>query len=163
AVGSPSLEGFQSGCGTWDGPVLGTVGLSAPTLTIPRFCGRKARPKASLLLFLSPGRGITAAPSPTRPRQWQMSVGVSEDSGLFSCSIWRPQGKSYLFFTQFKAEVKGAKIEHAMAYVSPTISIPLRQQSSSVHSPDLHGIPTHHSSTECNIGSRPPAPFLSLS
>uniref|UniRef100_A0A8C5U5M2 Uncharacterized protein n=1 Tax=Malurus cyaneus samueli TaxID=2593467 RepID=A0A8C5U5M2_9PASS len=52
-------------------------------------------------------------------QQWQMSVGVSEDSGLFSCSIWRPQGKSYLFFTQFKAEVKGAKIEHAMAYVSP--------------------------------------------
>ncbi|XP_038019571.1 myeloid-derived growth factor isoform X2 [Motacilla alba alba] len=49
--------------------------------------------------------------------QWQMTVGASEDSGLFSCSIWRPQGKSYLFFTQFKAEVKGAKIEHAMAYL----------------------------------------------
>ncbi|KAJ6654482.1 hypothetical protein lerEdw1_006903 [Lerista edwardsae] len=48
--------------------------------------------------------------------QWQMSVGVSEDNQLFSCSIWRPQGKSYLFFTQFKAEVKGAKIEYGMAY-----------------------------------------------
>lgn len=35
------------------------------------------------------------------------------------CSRFRPQGKSYLFFTQFKAEVRGAKIEHAMAYVSP--------------------------------------------
>lgn len=30
----------------------------------------------------------------------------------------RPQGKSYLFFTQFKAEIKGAKIEYASAYVS---------------------------------------------
>ncbi|XP_039372094.1 myeloid-derived growth factor [Mauremys mutica] len=48
--------------------------------------------------------------------QWQMSIGVSEDDKLFSCSVWRPQGKSYLFFTQFKAEVKGAKIEYGMAY-----------------------------------------------
>lgn len=30
----------------------------------------------------------------------------------------RPQGKSYLYFTQFEAEVQGAKIESAMAYVS---------------------------------------------
>ncbi|XP_030822404.1 myeloid-derived growth factor [Camarhynchus parvulus] len=64
--------------------------------------------------------------------QWQMTVGVSEDSGLFSCSIWRPQGKSYLFFTQFKAEVKGAKIEHAMAYSQAATGalndIPLKQE-----------------------------------
>uniref|UniRef100_A0A670K7S3 Uncharacterized protein n=1 Tax=Podarcis muralis TaxID=64176 RepID=A0A670K7S3_PODMU len=49
--------------------------------------------------------------------KWQMSIGISEDNLLFSCSIWRPQGKSYLFFTQFKGEVKGAKIEYGMAYV----------------------------------------------
>lgn len=48
--------------------------------------------------------------------QWQMSVGLSDKDKLFSCSIWRPQGKSYLFFTQFKAEIKGAKIEYAAAY-----------------------------------------------
>ena len=30
----------------------------------------------------------------------------------------RPQGKSYLFFTQFKAELKGTKIKFANAYVS---------------------------------------------
>ncbi|XP_061871260.1 myeloid-derived growth factor isoform X1 [Colius striatus] len=63
--------------------------------------------------------------------QWQMNVGVSEDN-LFSCSIWRPQGKSYLFFTQFKAEVKGAKIEHAMAYSQAAAGgqsdIPLKQE-----------------------------------
>ncbi|XP_032992452.1 myeloid-derived growth factor [Lacerta agilis] len=48
--------------------------------------------------------------------KWQMSIGISEDNLLFSCSVWRPQGKSYLFFTQFKGEVKGAKIEYGMAY-----------------------------------------------
>ncbi|XP_076880130.1 myeloid-derived growth factor [Brachyhypopomus gauderio] len=48
--------------------------------------------------------------------QWQMSVGLSDDDSLFSCSVWRPQGKSYLFFTEFKAEIKGAKIEFASAY-----------------------------------------------
>ncbi|KAA0711915.1 Protein-lysine 6-oxidase [Triplophysa tibetana] len=48
--------------------------------------------------------------------QWQMSVGLSDDEKLFSCSVFRPQGKSYLFFTQFKAEIKGAKIEYATAY-----------------------------------------------
>ncbi|XP_016159923.1 PREDICTED: myeloid-derived growth factor [Ficedula albicollis] len=64
--------------------------------------------------------------------QWQMNVGVSEDSGLFSCSVRRPQGKSYLFFTQFKAEVKGAKIEYAMAYSQAAAGalsdIPLKQE-----------------------------------
>ncbi|KFP44517.1 UPF0556 protein C19orf10, partial [Chlamydotis macqueenii] len=64
--------------------------------------------------------------------QWQMNVGVSEDNLLFSCSIWRPQGKSYLFFTQFKAEVKGAKIEHAMAYSQAAAGgqsdVPLKQE-----------------------------------
>ncbi|NWY68031.1 MYDGF factor, partial [Erithacus rubecula] len=64
--------------------------------------------------------------------QWQMQVGLGEDSGLFSCSIWRPQGKSYLFFTQFKAEVKGAKIEYAMAYSQAAAGalsdIPLKQE-----------------------------------
>ncbi|NXY11643.1 MYDGF factor, partial [Pteruthius melanotis] len=64
--------------------------------------------------------------------QWQMSLGVSEDSGIFSCSVWRPQGKSYLFFTQFKAEVKGAKIEHAMAYSQAAVGaqgdIPLKEE-----------------------------------
>ncbi|XP_040040491.2 myeloid-derived growth factor [Gasterosteus aculeatus] len=48
--------------------------------------------------------------------QWLMSVGLSDDDKLFSCSVWRPQGKSYLFFTQFKAELKRTKIEYANAY-----------------------------------------------
>ncbi|XP_060934404.1 myeloid-derived growth factor [Limanda limanda] len=48
--------------------------------------------------------------------QWLMSVGLSDEDTLFSCSVWRPQGKSYLFFTQFKAELKGTKIEYANAY-----------------------------------------------
>ncbi|KAM6231744.1 myeloid-derived growth factor [Spheniscus humboldti] len=64
--------------------------------------------------------------------QWQMNIGVSEDNLFFSCSVWRPQGKSYLFFTQFKAEVKGAKIEYAMAYSQAAAGgqsdIPLKQE-----------------------------------
>lgn len=47
-----------------------------------------------------------------------MSLGTSEDHQHFTCTIWRPQGKSYLYFTQFKAEVRGAEIEYGMAYVS---------------------------------------------
>ncbi|NXU85204.1 MYDGF factor, partial [Xiphorhynchus elegans] len=47
-------------------------------------------------------------------------------------SPFRPQGKSYLFFTQFKAEVKGAKIEYAMAYSQAAVGaqndIPLKQE-----------------------------------
>lgn len=42
---------------------------------------------------------------------------------VFSFLIQRPQGKSYLFFTQFKAEIKGAKIEYASAYVSITYPV----------------------------------------
>ncbi|EMP24224.1 UPF0556 protein C19orf10 like protein [Chelonia mydas] len=79
-----------------------------------------------LLLFAAAEEGPSTAEFDVRPGgmvhsfsrslQWQMSIGVSEDDKLFSCSVWRPQGKSYLFFTQFKAEVKGAKIEYGMAY-----------------------------------------------
>uniref|UniRef100_A0A8D2NCQ8 Myeloid derived growth factor n=1 Tax=Zonotrichia albicollis TaxID=44394 RepID=A0A8D2NCQ8_ZONAL len=80
-----------------------------------------------------PRRALPALTRLSLPlQQWQMTVGVSEDSALFSCSIWRPQGKSYLFFTQFKAEVKGAKIEHAMAYSQAAAGalndIPLKQE-----------------------------------
>lgn len=40
------------------------------------------------------------------------------DSKYFLFIPARPQGKSYLFFTQFKAELTGTKIEYANAYVS---------------------------------------------
>ncbi|NXV83177.1 MYDGF factor, partial [Atlantisia rogersi] len=64
--------------------------------------------------------------------QWQMNIGVNEDNQFFSCSIWRPQGKSYLFFTQFEAEVKGAKIEYAMAYSQAAVGgqsdVPLKKE-----------------------------------
>ncbi|KAM8890326.1 myeloid-derived growth factor-like [Synchiropus picturatus] len=64
--------------------------------------------------------------------QWLMSVGLSDDDRLFSCSIWRPQGKSYLFFTQFKAELKGAKLEYANAYSSAATAgqsdVPLKEE-----------------------------------
>lgn len=68
--------------------------------------------------------------------QWLMSVGLSDDDTLFSCSLWRPQGKSYLFFTQFKAELKGAKIEYAKAYSQTAVGgqgdVPLKDDEISV-------------------------------
>uniref|UniRef100_A0A8C5LPZ2 Myeloid-derived growth factor n=1 Tax=Leptobrachium leishanense TaxID=445787 RepID=A0A8C5LPZ2_9ANUR len=48
--------------------------------------------------------------------KWKISVGLSEDGLIFSCSIGRPQGTSYLFFIQFRASVTGAKIEYCEAY-----------------------------------------------
>ncbi|XP_063770996.1 myeloid-derived growth factor [Pseudophryne corroboree] len=52
----------------------------------------------------------------TRRLKWQMSIGVDKDNTHFSCSIWRPTGVSYLFFTMFKVEVTGGKIEFCEAY-----------------------------------------------
>ncbi|GCB66595.1 myeloid-derived growth factor [Scyliorhinus torazame] len=63
--------------------------------------------------------------------RWHMSVGISEDNKLFSCSVWRPQGKSYLFFTQFKAEVTNAKIAFANGFSQAAIDgrgdVPLKE------------------------------------
>ncbi|XP_072099907.1 myeloid-derived growth factor [Mobula birostris] len=63
--------------------------------------------------------------------RWHMSVGISEDNKLFSCSVWRPQGKSYLFFTQFKAEVTNAKIEFANGFSQAAVDgrsdVPLKE------------------------------------
>ncbi|XP_023368327.1 myeloid-derived growth factor isoform X2 [Otolemur garnettii] len=63
-----------------------------------------------------PGGVVHSFSQNVGPAQWQMSLGTSEDHQHFTCTIWRPQGKSYLYFTQFKAEVQGAEIEYAMAY-----------------------------------------------
>ncbi|CAN2391134.1 UPF0556 protein C19orf10 homolog [Pristimantis euphronides] len=48
--------------------------------------------------------------------KWQMTIEVDDQSKYFSCLIWRPTGTSYLFFTKFKAEVSGGKIEFFEAY-----------------------------------------------
>ncbi|XP_077440139.1 myeloid-derived growth factor [Vanacampus margaritifer] len=53
---------------------------------------------------------------------WFMSVGLSEDNKLFSCSVWRSTGKSYLFFTAFKMELKGTKVEYANAFSQAAIA-----------------------------------------
>lgn len=43
---------------------------------------------------------------------------VKGDNKYFFLISARPQGKSYLFFTQFKMELKGTKIAYANAFVS---------------------------------------------
>ncbi|XP_029470429.1 myeloid-derived growth factor isoform X3 [Rhinatrema bivittatum] len=48
--------------------------------------------------------------------QWQMSIEMSEDEQRFFCTISRPLGKSYIFFTEFKADVEGGKIQYSEAY-----------------------------------------------
>ncbi|XP_055514281.1 myeloid-derived growth factor [Leucoraja erinacea] len=69
--------------------------------------------------------------------RWHMSVGISEDNKLFSCSIWRPQGKSYLFFTQFKAEITNAKIEFANGFSQGAVGggsdVPLKENEYVIH------------------------------
>uniref|UniRef100_A0A3B3TJ32 Myeloid-derived growth factor n=2 Tax=Poecilia latipinna TaxID=48699 RepID=A0A3B3TJ32_9TELE len=72
-------------------------------------------------LLLIPA-GTTVKYCSALKQQWLMSVGLSEDDQLFSCSVWRPQGKSYLFFTQFKAELKGTKIEYANAFSETAVT-----------------------------------------
>lgn len=52
-------------------------------------------------------------PQDLRGAGWRRCGALGSD-----CCPRRPQGKSYLYFTQFKAEVRGAEIEYAMAYVS---------------------------------------------
>ncbi|KAM4708575.1 myeloid-derived growth factor [Discoglossus pictus] len=83
--------------------------------------------------------------------QWQMSVGRSEDKQLFSCSIWRPQGKSYLFFMGFKAEVTCGKIEYSEAYSQAATTsfsaIPLKESEYSVSDSAVSHKPGSFSST----------------
>uniref|UniRef100_A0A8C4Q6R5 Myeloid-derived growth factor n=1 Tax=Eptatretus burgeri TaxID=7764 RepID=A0A8C4Q6R5_EPTBU len=62
--------------------------------------------------------------------KWHLSLGASDDSAVYSCSIWRPQGKSYLFFTQFKVETIGGTIEFADAFskaIEGEKEVPLQQ------------------------------------
>ncbi|ERE72235.1 putative UPF0556 protein C19orf10 like protein [Cricetulus griseus] len=42
--------------------------------------------------------------------------GTNESNSSPAVACNEPQGKSYLYFTQFKAELRGAEIEYAMAY-----------------------------------------------
>ncbi|XP_068599825.1 myeloid-derived growth factor [Brachionichthys hirsutus] len=58
---------------------------------------------------------FTSASQGGTNEEWMMSLGLSDDE-MFSCTLWRPQGVSYLLFNQFKVELKGAKIKYANGY-----------------------------------------------
>lgn len=64
--------------------------------------------------------GVEGAPPPhgqRRPKRcpsWKRGARGPADPA----PLCRPQGKSYLYFTQFRAEVRGAEVEYGMAYVS---------------------------------------------
>ncbi|KAB0387886.1 hypothetical protein FD755_002842 [Muntiacus reevesi] len=76
--------------------------------------------------------------------KWQMSLGTSEDHQHFTCTIWRPQGKSYLYFTQFRAEVRGAEIEYGMAYVAVPRGDPSWPLETDLPPVRLYQPPTYH-------------------
>lgn len=70
------------------------------------------------------------------PRHLSCDEGSVIDSSPTLFFNQRPQGKSYLFFTQFKAEIKGATIEYASAYVS--IANPVNNTQDAAFSPKCH-------------------------
>ncbi|XP_002761650.1 myeloid-derived growth factor [Callithrix jacchus] len=110
--------------GLWAALLLGAVALRpVEAVSEPTTVAFDVRPGGVVHSFsqnVGPGDKYTCmftyASQGGTNEQWQMSLGTSEDNQHFTCTIWRPQGKSYLFFTEFKAEVRGAQIEYAMAY-----------------------------------------------
>ncbi|KAM3937391.1 myeloid-derived growth factor [Leptodactylus fuscus] len=48
--------------------------------------------------------------------KWLMSIGVDKKKRYGSCMIWRPSGKSYLYFLNVNVKVSGGKIEFCDVY-----------------------------------------------
>ncbi|KAM6218261.1 myeloid-derived growth factor [Rhynchocyon petersi] len=123
----------------WAALLLTAVALSAvgalPEPTTAEFDVRPGGVVHSFSQSMGPGDKSTCtftyASQGGTNEKWQMSLGTSEDQH-FTCTIWRPQGKSYLYFTQFKAEVQGAEIEYAMAYSKAAVEreddVPLKSE-----------------------------------
>ncbi|PNI25249.1 MYDGF isoform 3 [Pan troglodytes] len=106
-MAAPSGGWNGVGASLWAALLLGAVALRpAEAVSEP----------TTVAFDVRPGGVVHSFSHNVGPGQWQMSLGTSEDHQHFTCTIWRPQGKSYLYFTQFKAEVRGAEIEYAMAY-----------------------------------------------
>ncbi|XP_007525000.2 myeloid-derived growth factor [Erinaceus europaeus] len=132
--------GGGGGAGWWGALLLAAVALGpAQAVSEPLTVPFDVRPGGVVHAFsqhAGPGDRFTCtftyASQGGTNEEWQMSVGTSEDSQHFTCTIWRPQGKSYLYFTQFKAEVQGAEIEYAMAYAQAAFGresdIPLKSE-----------------------------------
>ncbi|XP_008586149.1 PREDICTED: UPF0556 protein C19orf10 homolog [Galeopterus variegatus] len=123
-MAAPSGRRDGSSASLWAALLLAAVALSsAEAVSEPTTVAFDVRPGGVVHSFsksVGPGDKYTCvftyASQGGTNEQWQMSLGTSEDNQHFTCTIWRPQGKSYLYFMQFKAEVRGAHIEYAMAY-----------------------------------------------
>ncbi|XP_037680087.1 myeloid-derived growth factor isoform X1 [Choloepus didactylus] len=124
AAPSGKRTGGGGGAGLWVGLLLAAAALRpAEAVSEPTTVAFDVRPGGVVHSFsqsVGPGDRYTCvftyASQGGTNEQWQMSLGTSEDGQHFTCTIWRPQGKSYLYFTQFEAEVRGAEIEYGMAY-----------------------------------------------
>ncbi|XP_012501684.1 PREDICTED: myeloid-derived growth factor [Propithecus coquereli] len=123
-MAAPSGGSSGGGASLWAVLLLGAVAVRpAEAVSEPTTVAFDVRPGGVVHSFsqnVGPGDKYTCkftyASQGGTNEQWQMSLGTSEDHQHFTCTIWRPQGKSYLYFTEFKAEVRGAEIEYAMAY-----------------------------------------------
>ncbi|XP_058138032.1 myeloid-derived growth factor isoform X1 [Dasypus novemcinctus] len=123
-MAAPSRKRDGGGAGWWAALLLAAATLRpAEAVSEPTTVAFDVRPGGVVHSFshsVGPGDRyscvFTYASQGGTNEKWQMSLGTSEDHQHFTCTIWRPQGKSYLYFTQFKAEVRGAEIEYGMAY-----------------------------------------------
>ncbi|PIK37471.1 putative UPF0556 protein C19orf10-like [Apostichopus japonicus] len=50
--------------------------------------------------------------------EWFFDLDADHDGKLYTCSIGRPSGSSYLVFTQFKVEINGANLKDVELYSS---------------------------------------------
>ncbi|KAF7460954.1 myeloid-derived growth factor [Urocitellus parryii] len=122
-MAAPSEKRDGGSAGWWAALLLVVALRPAEAVSEPMTVAFDVRPGGVVHSFsqnVGPGDKFTCmftyASQGGTNEQWQMSLGTSEDHQHFTCTIWRPQGKSYLYFTQFQAEVRGAEIEYAMAY-----------------------------------------------
>jgi hypothetical protein len=51
-------------------------------------------------------------------QKWLITLTESQALKKYYCSVSRPERNSYLFFMNFKLEIKGAKLERGEAFVS---------------------------------------------
>ncbi|KAM4052768.1 myeloid-derived growth factor [Anomaloglossus baeobatrachus] len=91
---------------------------------------------------------------------WHMSIGVDEESRYFSCSIWRPLGTSYLYFTKFKVEISGGIIEYFEAYSQA--DKPLKKSEYVIKKTIVSDVPGSFSSSLCKLTLTARSPHVEL-
>ncbi|XP_045660289.1 myeloid-derived growth factor isoform X1 [Ursus americanus] len=177
-MAAPSGRRNGGGASLWAALLLAAAALRpAEAVSEPTTVAFDVRPGGVVHSFsqnVGPGDkytcAFTYASQGGTNEKWQMSLGTSEDHQHFTCTIWRPQGKSYLYFTQFKAEVRGAEIKYGMAYSKAAFEresdIPLKSEEFEVtktaDAPSSDAAPPTTSFQRCQSSSQPAHLGMSL-